>query len=444
MPDWLREIWPQLCWLRQLLTEKYETATENKIRQLIMHKVPAYSTDLLQVNLNGDSIHMEFLRAALQYGDRKFFLRAMQYGRHRACFPLEYDWAVMSASLRKYVIYCFVHHAPPGRCTLPLLPCSRMQFIDYLEWLAHNGINAGWSSIRHFAGALLTWSNLCGHGGIVDGDPEGYAAWQKNFAANVTIIRKPKGGDLPLRPVHLRLLAQQAFCSSSPFDKRMRMACSNMWFTALRIGHLCPGGRTELSMQHLLQWPHIGKYDAKISEGVKRQALHYRIPSAKNRQKNKHEDWTTASRCFCEGLTAPADVRRLMRHLCPVCTLESWRRVAPVSQYVCCNMDGTPVLQTALNRDLRRGLRLALSGYITDEATLDAIVTQLSARSWRSGAATTLITDGTPLAIAASFMGHGDLKVTKKYYHKAGDDERLKLVPALSKGLIPPGAHGMV
>ena len=89
MPDWLREIWPQLCWLRQLLTEKYETATENKIRQLIMHKVPAYSTDLLQVNLNGDSIHMEFLRAALQYGDRKFFLRAMQYGRHRACFPLE-------------------------------------------------------------------------------------------------------------------------------------------------------------------------------------------------------------------------------------------------------------------------------------------------------------------------------------------------------------------
>ena len=71
-------------------------------------------------------------------------------------------------------------------------------------------------------------------------------------------------------------------------------------------------------------------------------------------------------------------------------------------------------------------------------------MTQLSARSWRSGAATTLITDGTPLAIAASFMGHGDLKVTKKYYHKAGDDERLKLVPALSKGLIPPGAHGMV
>ena len=42
--------------------------------------------------------------------------------------------------------------------------------------------------------------------------------------------------------------------------------------------------------------------------------------------------------------------------------------------------------------------------------------------------------------VAAAFLGHSDPKITKKYYHKGGDSERLQVAPALAAGLMdPPG-----
>ena len=61
---------------------------------------------------------------------------------------------------------------------------------------------------------------------------------------------------------------------------------------------------------------------------------------------------------------------------------------------------------------------------------------QLSAKSWRSGAATAVVTAGTAGFIAAAFLGHGDSKITQQYYHKAGDAERLGLAPTLGAALV--------
>ena len=34
--------------------------------------------------------------------------------------------------------------------------------------------------------------------------------------------------------------------------------------------------------------------------------------------------------------------------------------------------------------------------------------------------------------MAAAFLGHCDPKITKKYYHKGADDERMQVAPALA------------
>ena len=145
-------------------------------------------------------------------------------------------------------VYCFSEHQP-HRPALPLLPCPRLRFIDYLEWLPHHGITAGWKSIRHFAGELLTWSRICGHGGIVDSDRTGYEVWRSNFEANVQITTAPRGGDLPLRPSLLRGLAR-VYTSDSAFDKLMLMVCSQLWFTALRVGHFSPQSASDRDRNH--------------------------------------------------------------------------------------------------------------------------------------------------------------------------------------------------
>ena len=79
-------------------------------------------------------------------------------------------------------------------------------------------------------------------------------------------------------------------------------------------------------------------------------------------------------------------------------------------------------------------LRVALA-YLPDvERAL--IVSQLAGKSWRSGAATQVVTEGNAGFVAAAFLGHADTKTTKQYYHKGGDLERLQLAPALAKALV--------
>jgi hypothetical protein len=107
---------------------------------------------MYSANTSGDGLHMEMLREALLTGSIKWFARAMQFGRRHASFPLMYNWDELTSNLRKYVVYCFVHFDPgSSRPTLPLLPCSRLRYIDYVEWLPSAGVAAGWSSIRHYA-----------------------------------------------------------------------------------------------------------------------------------------------------------------------------------------------------------------------------------------------------------------------------------------------------
>lgn len=429
-PDWLDKIWVRLSQLRSLLDAEYTRSTETKIRTLIAKHVPDYAQELLDVNIDDDSLHMEFLRESLVTGHRRFFERAMQYGLRNATYPLLFSWAAMDTNLRKYVVYCFVHHQR-DRPTLPLLPCSRLQFIDYLEWLPHNGINVGWSSIRHYAGRLITWSKVCGFGGIVGDDPTGYDVWQQNFAANVQVARRPRGGDIPLRPWHLRRLAA-VYNGSGWFDKMMLSVLSLLWFTALRPGHFSPKSDTPEGFKHMLQWAHGRPYQT-VCNGSSRDALHIVVPSTKSAQKNEQSAWTTAVCCICESADADADERRALCRVCPTHSLDRWRRVAPKTDYVFSLPDGKPFLRHAFNKELRRGLRLALS-YLDSDA-LETIVSQISAKSFRSGAATVIVTAGNADFIAADFLGHSDPKITKQYYHKAGDDERLGVVPSLAAGL---------
>ena len=86
------------------------------------------------VNTAGAGLHMEMLREALLTGSSKWFARAMQFGRRHASFPLMYDWDDLSSNLRKYVVYCLAHFDPESpRATLPLLPCPRLRYIDFVE-----------------------------------------------------------------------------------------------------------------------------------------------------------------------------------------------------------------------------------------------------------------------------------------------------------------------
>ena len=424
-------MWVQLSQLSSLMASGFTRKTENKIRTLIAQHVPDYAQELLHVNVDADCMHMEFLRESLDTGHRRFFERAMQYGLRNATYPLLFSWGSMDANLRKYVVYCFVHHRR-DRPTLPLLPCSRLQFIDYMEWLPHNGISAGWTSLRHYAGRLITWSKVCGFGGIVDGDPTGYDVWQQNFSANVAVVKRPRGGDIPMRPWHLRRLAQ-VYDSSSWFDKMMLSMLSLLWFTALRPGHFSPQSVTPKGLKHMLEWSHGRPYRTKCN-GATRDALHIYVPSNKTAQKNEQAAWSTAVCCICTGIDAGSKERQALRRVCPTHALQRWRRVAPLSTFVFTRPGGQFFLRESFNRELRRGLRLALS-YL-DEAALDTIIAQISAKSFRSGAATVIVTAGNADFVAADFLGHSDPRITKKYYHKAGDDERLGVVPSLASGLL--------
>ena len=59
----------------------------------------------------------------------------------------------------------------------------------------------------------------------------------------------------------------------------------------------------------------------------------------------------------------------------------------------------------------------------------------LSAKSWRSGAGTQLVTEGNAGFVAAAFLAHGQVDITQTYYHKGSDLERLQCVAPLANGL---------
>ena len=438
LPDWLQRVWPQVSFLSAKLKGQWDKSTELKLRGVVKAHFPEFSPELLQPNLDSDCLHMQFLRQSLATGDAKWLKRATQFGGRHASFPLMYSWDDLSTELRKYLIYTVVHFEPgaPG-ATLQLLPCSLVRFIDYLEWLPSAGLSAGWNTIRHYAGQLSTFSEVCGHGSIIGQDPVGYKVWQENFSANVHVSVAPRGGDKPLYPWHVRRLAQ-VYSSGSPYDKMWLATFSQLWFTALRVGHFSPRDDSADGMKHLVEWEHIVPCE-EFSCGVPRPANHYFVDSAKNRQKEDGESWSTATCCICEGVEASEDELQALTALCPVCALERWRLVSPDSTYVCCNPDtGKPIKQGTFNKELRRALNKALD-YIP-QVDREAIIKQLSAKSFRSGAATAIVTAGNAGFVAAAFLGHSDPKITKKYYHKGGDSERLQVAPALAAGLMdPPG-----
>ena len=75
-------------------------------------------------------------------------------------------------------------------------------------------------------------------------------------------------------------------------------------------------------------------------------------------------------------------------------------------------------------------------------ADREKLIKQLSAKSFRSGAATAIVTGGNAGFIAAAFLGHSDPKITKQYYHKGGDSERLQVAPSLAQDLAPSARLG--
>jgi len=423
-----------VSFLSSQLRGRWDKSTELKLRGVIKSGFPEFAPELLRPNLNSNSLHMQFLRQGLVSGDIKWLKRATQFGGRHASFPLMYSWDDLSTELRKYLVYTVVHFEPgaPG-ATLQLLPCPLTRFVDYLEWLPTAGLSAGWSSIRHYAGQLSTFSAVCGYGSIHTQDAIGYGVWQENFSANVQVSVAPRGGDKPLYPWHVRRLAR-VYSSGSPYDLMWLSTFSQLWFTAFRVGHFSPPDDSADGMKHLVEWEHIVPCE-EFSCGVPRPANHYYVDSAKNRQKEDGENWSTATCCICQGVEASKEELQDLEALCPVCALERWRKVAPDSAYVCCNPDtGKPIKQGAFNKELRRGLNKALD-YIP-EADRNAIIKQLSAKSFRSGAATAIVTAGNAGFVAAAFLGHSDPKITKKYYHKGGDSERLQVAPALAAGLM--------
>jgi hypothetical protein len=382
---------------------------------------------------------MSCLRQALLSRDMKWMRRALQFGDRHASFPLLFCWDDLCTELRKFVMYRLVHFQPGSPAsTLQLLPCSLLDFIDFLEWLPSAGVGAGWKSVRHYAGQLSAMSHVCGFGSIVDYDRRGYEVWRENFSANCAVSVAPRGGDIPLRPWHLRRFIK-VYSSGSKFDKMMLAACSQLWFTALRVGHFSPESNATKDKQHLLQWAHLHPYQSHAGS-FPRPAMHYIIDSSKTRQKEHKEQWSTASCCICHGaegaLGASAEELADLTALCPICSLERWRRCAPSNAvYVCCDPEtGVPVLRKSFNKELQRALDIALDFIPADVRQL--IIKKISAKSFRSGAATAIVTAGNAGFVAAAFLGHSDPKVTKQYYHKGDDSERLQAAPALTQGLL--------
>eukprot|EP01043_Picozoa_sp_COSAG02_P067665 COSAG02_NODE_10956_length_1825_cov_0.960603_1_plen_289_part_10 len=289
------------------------------MRKLIAEIVPQFCPYMMSVNLDAaDSLHMEMLHHALDTGSLRWFKRAVQFGRRHASFPFLFDWEELSTNLRKYVVYCVVHFNPRDKQpTLPLLPCPRLRYIDFVEWLPTAGVAAGWNSIRHYAGQLRTFSAVCGHTDIISGDKVGHDVWQSNFAANIQVSKAPRGGDIPLRPWHLRRLTK-VYTSESPFDKMMLATFSLMWFSALRVGHFSPKDHSDDACKHLMLWEHVDPYPSH-AYGVARNAAHFLIPSMKSSQKEVAKDFTTSTCCICEGVDGSAEERRDLRLLCPIC-----------------------------------------------------------------------------------------------------------------------------
>ena len=105
------------------------------------------------------------------------------------------------------------------------------------------------------------------------------------------------------------------------------------------------------------------------------------------------------------------------------------------SKFVMCKPNGNLWLRDAFNKELRRGLRQALFHDGMPPDFIEQVIAKLASKSWRSGAATVIVTAGTAPMIAADFLGHGDPKITQTYYNKAGDTQRLALARPLAAAL---------
>ena len=218
----------------------------------------------------------------------------------------------------------------------------------------------------------------------------------------------------------------------------------NCWFTALRPGHFSPKTLSNPEhTKHLLEWTFVHQTEDSTSASsdrrvlAPRSALHFDIPTMKPRQKTSAVPWTTATACICQGYECSEAEQRDLHLLCPVCSLEAWRQVAPRHEqnYVFCHPETRqPMLRDALNKELRRALHVALDWL--SEPEREAVIEQLSLKSVRSGAATEVVTAGNSGFVAAAFLGHKDPAVTRKYYHKSGDSERLQLVDSLKESLL--------
>ena len=65
LPTWLRPHWPQFVYYIAQLQHGWSKSVETKLKGLISAYVPKFSRDLLQVNIDAENLHMQFLREAL-------------------------------------------------------------------------------------------------------------------------------------------------------------------------------------------------------------------------------------------------------------------------------------------------------------------------------------------------------------------------------------------
>ena len=424
LPPWIISKAPRFAFLLSQFAANWSRKLENKVKLLIQESVPLFSADLLHPNFDGDSLHIRFLREAFRTQDIAWFARATQQGRRFASFPLLYDWNDLSSELRKYVCFCFLRFFQGKSHSLALLPCSTLKLIDFLSWLPQAGLNVGWTSIRHYASQLQTFSQVCGYGNIRDADEIGFRLWKDNFKANIRIIRSARGGDLPLKPWLLRFLGH-VFSSGSPFDLLMLAVVSNMWFTALRPGHFSPESLSSNHCKHMLEWGFLHPY--KVGNTT---VMRLDVPSAKNAQKEGAAGYSDCT---------PEEHAELTR-LCPTCSIFRWHQVYPAAKvrgkhdFVFVDpASGLPILRSRFNQILRDALAQAFAHLPEEE--LEQVLKMFSAKSWRSGAGTVLVTEGSSGLVAAAFLAHGCPDITQKYYHKGGDLERLQQGAILAASL---------
>ena len=90
------------------------------------------------------------------------------------------------------------------------------------------------------------------------------------------------------------------------------------------------------------------------------------------------------------------------------------------SKFVMCKPNGNLWLRDAFNKELRRGLRQALFLDGMPPDFIEQVIAKLASKSWRSGAATVIVTAGTAPMIAADFLGPGTPKSRKRTTTKWG------------------------